>query len=167
MADVNNLQCEFSIAYVRAVASAAGFWMQEASRAFDADGIDLMLMARGEMGLTRSPKLEVQLKSFRGSVAEDPFPYDLAVKNYDELRDGDGQLPRILVLVVIPQGMEDWVSHDEDQLLLRRCGYWLSLRGQPATENTSTIRVKFPRSQVFDVVNLQGIMERVGRKAAP
>jgi len=35
MKDLASLQCEFSVAYVRAVAAAAGFYLQEATRAFD------------------------------------------------------------------------------------------------------------------------------------
>jgi hypothetical protein len=50
-----DLQSEFSLAYTRAVASAAGFFVQESNRVFDAEGIDVTMMARGARGVTASP----------------------------------------------------------------------------------------------------------------
>jgi hypothetical protein len=38
--DQVDLQSQFSIAYVQAVASVAGFFVQHADRGFDKDGID-------------------------------------------------------------------------------------------------------------------------------
>ncbi len=91
MNDINNLQSEFALAYVRAVASAAGFFTQESGRMFDADGVDLTIMSRGPMNVARSPRLDLQVKSIRGVVDEDPWTYELKVKNYDELRDESWQ----------------------------------------------------------------------------
>ena len=47
-----DLQAQFSVAYVQAVASVAGFYVQVADRGFDHDGIDLTVLRRGELGLT-------------------------------------------------------------------------------------------------------------------
>ncbi|MFH0902505.1 MAG: hypothetical protein V2A73_17895 [Pseudomonadota bacterium] len=56
---LNDLKAEFSHAYVRAVAHAAGFFVQEANRTFDGDGVDLTLLARSPEGTVRSPRLVV------------------------------------------------------------------------------------------------------------
>ena len=55
MGDDENLKAEFGLVYVRAVAHAAGFFVQESSRMMDADGIDVTLFSRDKFGLTRSP----------------------------------------------------------------------------------------------------------------
>lgn len=157
----NELQAEFSHAYVRAIAHAAGFFVHEANRALDADGVDLTLLAKGAGGVVRSPRLDVQLKSTAQPVDEDPFPFDLEIKNYDELRSEDLQVPRILVVVVVPPDRAAWVHATEEELTLRRCGYWKSLRGADATENKTRVRVKIPRSACFHVAALQAIMDRV------
>lgn len=68
--------------------------------------------------------------------------------------------PRILIVVLLPNDETEWMSHSEDELVLRRCGYWLSLRGQPATENSTNVTVKLPRTQLFDVDQLTGLMAR-------
>lgn len=164
---LNDLKSEFSHAYVRAVAHAAGYFVQEANRVFDGDGVDLTLMGRGNGGVVRSPRLDVQLKSTAQPVAQDPFPFDLDVKNYDELRSQVLQVPRILVVVVVPADRAFWISTTEQDLTVRHCGYWLSLRGLPESNNTATVRVHIPRSSCLHVADLQAIMARVQAGGLP
>ncbi len=160
-------QAEFALAYVRAVSVAAGYFVQESTRTFDNDGVDLTILRRGQQGQTLSPRLDLQVKSLGGSVERDPFHYDLEMKTYDELRATNLQVPRILLLVVVPLDREAWVSHSENELALRRCGYWLSLRGGPEVPNTSKRRVHIQRTNVFDIRNVQELMQRVAEGGAP
>lgn len=163
----NDLKAEFSHAYVRAVAHAAGFFAQEANRIFDGDGVDLTLMASSPEGTIRSPRLDIQLKATASPITLDPFPFDLNVKNYDDLRAESLQVPRILVVVVVPEDAASWVSATEDYLVLRHCGYWTSLRGAPATPNTATIRVRLQRSNCFHVPQVAAIMDRIRQGGLP
>jgi Domain of unknown function (DUF4365) len=78
---LNDLKAEFSHAYMRAVAHAAGYFLQEANRVFDGEGVDLTLLARASGGIVRSPRLDLQLKATAAAVTEAPFPFDLEVKN--------------------------------------------------------------------------------------
>ncbi len=167
MKDLASLQCEFSVAYVRAVAAAAGFYLQEATRAFDMDGVDVTMMARGRRGIIQSPRLDIQIKSKGGLVDNDPWPYDLDVKTYDLLRAENLQLPRILIVVCVPREPAEWLSHTTEQLVLRRCGYWRSLRGEAASANKTKIRVELPLAQVFDPAQASSIMERVASGGLP
>lgn len=34
-------------------------------------------------------------------------------------------------------------------MVLKRCAYWVSLAGAPASDNTSTVSVSIPTEQVF------------------
>lgn len=168
--DLANLQSQVSLAYVQAVASAAGFFVQEASRGFDIDGVDLTVMRRGALGVMQSPRLDLQVKSHQGVADGDSFfPHDLEVTAYDRLRADAShyQVPRVLVVVLVPDRVSDWLLHGEDQLVLRRCGYWLSLRGAVATRNTAKIRVKIPRTNQLDVAGLTDLMAKVAAGAPP
>lgn len=158
---LNDLKAEFSHAYVRAVAHAAGYFVQEANRTFDRDGVDLTLLSRSPAGTVRSPRLDLQLKATATPIMEDPFPYDLDVKNYDELRSEQLQVPRILVVVSVPDTADSWVAATEDELILRRCGYWKSLRGQRSTTNRATIRIHIDRSACFHVDQVTAMMDRI------
>ena len=65
-------------------------------------------------------------------------------------------------MVTVPEDLNDWLNHSEQELAIRKCGYWLSLRGEPATTNTTSVTVRMPRSNQFTVAELQGIMQRIG-----
>lgn len=164
--DINQKKEQFSNAYLRAVASVAGFTCYKPE--VDDDSVDWGLAARGGNGTTRSPKVELQLKCCgRDIVGVEHLTYPLKIKNYDELRFENYQVPRILVVVAVPEDTGDWLDHSEDQLAMKHCGYWVSLRGQPATTNVATVTVKLPRAQQFTVDQLVAMMARIGNGDQP
>jgi hypothetical protein len=164
---ISHQQEAFSLAYVRAVAAAAGFRVQEGTQPDD-DSVDLTIAARGPGGTVRSPKLDLQIKSRLGRPMEEPtWPYDLKAKNYEDLRHTDLQVPRILVVVAVPHDVSAWIEQDEERLLMRYCGWWVSLRGLDASTNTSTVRLDVPRLQHFDVASLAALMDRLGQGDTP
>ena len=165
--DRADLQAQFGLAYVQAVASVAGFFVQTAERGFDKDGIDITVLQRGAMRLTTSTRLDLQVKSFTGEVDGDPWPYDLGVKAYRDLSLTSYQVPRILVVVRMPSNTADWLSHTEQELVLRKCGYWLSLRGAPPTTNLVRSRVQLSRANLFDVAGLRSLMARIAEGVSP
>ncbi len=93
----------------------------------------------------------------------DPIPYALKSKNYEDLRHSDYQVPRILVVVFVPEQVKDWTSHTEQEFTMRYCAYWASLRGFPPSPNESSTTVYLPRAHLFDVVGLETLMDRIGR----
>src|SRR5262249_50947553 len=121
---------------------------------------------RGTRRAATSTRLDLQVKSYTGEGQGDPWPYDLGVKAYRDLIPTDYQVPRVLVVVRVPSDVQDWMAHSEDQLVLRRCGYWLSLRGAAPTSNTSTIRVQISRANLFDAAGLTFLMKEVAEGAA-
>ena len=100
-------------------------------------------------------------------VVGDHLAYPITRKNYDDLRHTDHQVPRLLVVVSVPEDLATWLSHTDENLVLCHCGYWLSLYGQPAFDSVAkeprkTVHV--PRSQPFTAPALVEIMGRIGRK---
>jgi hypothetical protein len=159
-------QEQFSLAYVRAVATVAGF--STALPGVDHDGVDLTVCSRSSTGIVRSPKLDVQVKSeCSGQPAKFPWQYALKVGNYEALRPTNYVTPRILVVVALPSDLSNWLGQSPKQLTLRHCAYWVSLRGQPVSKNTSTVTVSLPRSQVFSPKELEAMMTRIGDEQEP
>jgi hypothetical protein len=157
---------QFSRAYVHAVAAVAGFAWSAPS--VDDDSVDLTLSQRGGGGTVRSPRLDLQLKCKAAPTpTEVEFSHWLKRKNYDDLRDTTVLVPRILVVVLVPNDLNDWLAHSEAELALRRCGYWLSLRGWPPTSNDSGQTVKMQKQQTFTVQSLSDIMGRIARGGLP
>jgi hypothetical protein len=157
---------QFSRAYVQAVAACAGFAWSVPS--VDDDSVDMVLHKSGGGGTVRSPKMELQIKCAAAeSPVSDTFSFSIKRKNYDDLRDPTVMVPRILVVVLVPENIADWLRHTEAELALRRCGYWVSLRGQPASANATGQTVQIPRRQRFTVESLREIMERNGTGGLP
>jgi len=107
-------------------------------------------------------RLDIQAKSTVGAqIDAESIKYDLNVKNYDDLRDPHVPVPRILVLLVLPKSEPDWLIQDEEVLILRRCAYWTSLKGDEPTRNNDSIRITLNRGNAFSAGALSEIMERV------
>ena len=79
----------------------------------------------------------------------------------------DFVIPRILIVVLLPDNLDEWVQQSEQELCMRYCGYWLSLRGMPETQNTSAVTVTIPRNNQFTVTALESIMQGIGQGIQP
>lgn len=147
---------QFSVAYVRAVAAVAGVNVYRPE--VDDDSVDIGFCTKVVRDRAVRPRLEAQLKC--SAVADedaDAFRFALKVKNYNDLR-GDDVVPRVLVLVVVPPGIADWLTLTADQLTLRKAAYWVSLTNMPETDNTATVTVSVPKAQLFDVEALRRLL---------
>jgi hypothetical protein len=152
-------------AYIQAIAGRCG--LGSTLRDFDY-GIDVTvhhIRRRGRRYFESGFKLDIQAKSATGAeVTDTHVHHDMRVTAYDDLRDPHVGCPRILVLLVLPTEEADWTAQTEEFLLLRRCAYWLSLRGMGATPNRQTVRIAVPRANVFSVEGLGVLMSKVRRK---
>jgi hypothetical protein len=165
MMDLSQRKEQWSRVYVRAVATAAGYtvYMPEV----DDDSVDLGIAGRMVEDLPRPPRIELQLKaSSEVKVRDDHFVYRLKRKNYDDLRyiGTDLLVPRLLVVVLIPALEADWMSQSEEELVIRRCGYWVNLQGCKPTASLGKVSVHVPRANVLTVESLRGLMRRAARK---
>ena len=164
--DINQQKEQFSNTYLRAVATVAGYSLYRPD--VDDDSVDWGIAARGGTGRIRSPRLELQLKcTSRGVLDDNLVRYPLKLKNYDDLRMDNFAIPRILVVIVVPDLIADWLQQSEDELSMRHCGYWVSLRGMPATPNTATVTVALPRTNQFTVAALQSLMQLISQGSQP
>lgn len=150
----------FSRAYVHAVTAVAGYSTYAPS--VDDDSIDLGVAEAGGSGTLKSPRLELQLKCTSGDDGEGAtLAFPLKRKNYDDLRS-DVLVPRILVVVAVPgDDISDWLQHSDEQMVLKRCGWWVSLLGQPPSDNEVSVTVHLPRANAFSPDALRAMMGRV------
>jgi Domain of unknown function (DUF4365) len=164
--DINQQKEQFSNIYLQAVTTVAGYSVYKPF--VDDDSIDWGVAAKGATGPIRAPRLELQLKSTSRDIRGDNFiRYPLKLKNYDDLRMDAFAIPRSLVVVLIPEKPEDWLTQSEAEICIRDCGYWLSLRGMPKTQNTSAVTINIPRTNQFTVVALQSMMEGISQGVQP
>lgn len=148
---------QFSRAYVAAIAAQAG--CNPSRPEVDNDSVDLELCMKDILDCKRTRgRLEMQLKcTYAADRSEDSFPFSLSIKNYDDLR-AEVVIPRLLVVVCVPEDSEDWTQQTEEQLCLHHCAYWLSLAGMPELKNAKSVTVHIPRKQIFSVEFLHEAM---------
>lgn len=68
--------------------------------------------------------------------------YEMEVPAYNKIVTRGGT-PCILILLCLPAEQNEWLYHDDQQFLLKKCCYWERLCGQPSTNSrTKTIHIK-------------------------
>jgi hypothetical protein len=145
--DTNTRKEMFSYAYVKAVASVAGYSVEVKSRSMDNVGVDLTVEMPGETEEFLFPRFDAQVKctSSLSIIHEKSIKFSLPVKNYKNLISTKSLVPQILIVVMVPEKVSDWIDISEESILMKKCGYWVSLKGQSSTQNSTNITVELPR----------------------
>lgn len=164
------IQEELSKAYLQTVACYAGFTVQHIDR--DNDGVDALIKSNSKPApdsLLVSSTLEVQIKACCSKEhifvnKNGDIVYDLQARNYNILVDTHRQLDIILVLLHLPPLKKDWITHNVHNLILRKCAYWISLKGQTQTTNETSKRIIIPHNNIFSPKALHSIMVKISKE---
>lgn len=151
-------------AYIQAVASHCGMSWSIPTPDY---GVDLSLHEIIDLDgqLVQSDlRIDVQAKATtRAQRSAGSIGCDIEVSTYNALRLASSDGTRLLVVLVLPARETEWLTWTERSLLLRRCAYWISLRGKPPTLNRSSVRVWIPRANVFSSSAVRAIIDRLRR----
>ncbi len=158
----NNIKSELSYAYVHAVAARAGIGCHATDRHADGAGVDVVLRARERFdpaSIYTDFTAEVQLKATSVMPHDDGsrLSFWLTRDTYDKLRIVETAAPRLLVVLFLPPDATAWLVLSEEMLVAKRCAYWLSLCGAPASAATGST-VYLPKQNVFTVDALRRLM---------
>lgn len=161
----NDIKEELSYAYIHAIASRAGCTFDY--RRKDRDSVDVVISAKREAVSDFelcSLSLELQVKATAIDASdEQEFPFELPIKNYNELRVRT-LCPRLLVVFTMPTISSSWLTVDEDNLILRRCTYWHNLKGEPFLENKKSKTIWISKRNLFTPEALTIIMHKIARR---
>lgn len=171
----NDVEEELSHAYLAAVCAWARMGVQKADRTKDNRGIDASISAFGPFGpndgYLSTVNIDVQLKATASTtIAETETHYSYfvdSVSQYDVLRSRSYMTPRILVVLFLPHNFEEWIGHSHEQLLLRRCAYWVSLLGAEPCDNKSGQTVYLPKNQSLSPLGLLDLCSQLSRLETP
>lgn len=156
---------DMSEAYVRALCAADGYSVEKGNH--DNDGVDITVSCKGkplDSCKRKSPKLDIQLKSSYSKItvnSDGSISYPLEVKNYNWLIDTERITPFILVVFLMPDDETQWLEHTIDWLKIKKCAYWISLRGKSATTNTSSVTIKIPPTNILTKDTLRDLMVKI------
>jgi len=165
--NITQRQEQLSRAYVHAVASVAGCSISTPQ--VDDDSIDMQITSRIGGILYNSPQIDLQLKApFKRNVFNlRSMSYPLSKKNYEDLRK-KVLVPRILVVVVLADSEDDWIHHTEEELVIRHCAYWVSLKNEvDLADIKPSATIRLHKNQILDVAGLQTLMQIVADGGNP
>jgi hypothetical protein len=156
---VSDKKEQFSTAYLWAIASMAECSLSKPS--VDDDSVDWTLSSK----IIGKPKIDIQMKCTELIPATPPeyISFRLKAKNYADLIVTELMVPRILVVVSVPEDAAEWMSETSEELVLRRCARWISLRGKPESDNSASVTIRIPTTNLFTVASLNSIMEMAAR----
>jgi hypothetical protein len=167
MLSLSDIESELSYAYLHAVASRAGVICEVTCRHTDNAGVDAVLRVKGRLApdsvLTHFT-VDVQLKATgqAATLHNERFQYRIRRKNYDELRSTKTGAPQLLIVLYLPADETQWLEHDEDRLLTRKCAYWVSLRGAAEIDQGSQV-IAIPRCNVVSADGIRSLMTRFSK----
>lgn len=168
-----NIESELSYAYLHAIASHSGMTCTSSNRHEDNNGIDASLTAWGpfpQENLLQEVDLNIQLKATVSPLTEvrETWSYFFSgVQQYDDLRAENIATPRFLVVLFLAATKNNWLTCSAEELTLRQCAYWVSLRGAPAVTNSSGTTVYLPRAQLFNPPGLSALALRLSNRDIP
>lgn len=153
-------------AYARAIAAYAGIKCNRDEEDYGFDGTFKHVTFDAESKRYRDSgyAIDYQLKStVNAELRAGKVIYDLEVKNYNDLIVENVGTPRILIVFKLPTNKAEWLLVNQDNLILRNCAWWCSLKGQNKTTNTSKVRIEIPEDQILTPNTLQVLMSKVQR----
>lgn len=162
----NQVKEELSISYTIAVSAINNFGCELTRKDFDS--IDVTITFNGKLeedSIIRSPEIKIQLKATENLILKEDnnFHFPLTLKNYNDLR-ANTLAPRILVVLKLPDNRENWITHSIENLIIRSCAYWLSLKDFPDTENETNVTVFIPINNTFSPGVLRELMIKVSKQ---
>ncbi len=144
--DTNTKKEEFSYGYLQLLCAINGLALEKTGRAIDNIGIDATITGAGTIRNIYAPRLDVQVKCTSKDIEkEDEIKYELSKKAYDQLRNELTHTKIILIILLVPTDIKDWLIIEEDQLIMKRSGYWICLEGYQETHNSKTISIHIPK----------------------
>lgn len=163
-------ESELSYAYLHAVSAQAGMACEPTGRHADNQGIDAIIRATDTFApdsILTDLAVDVQLKATMAEPGEinGRIPFVLhGIERYDKLRRATVLPPRILVVLFLPRDREEWLTWSIEELIIRTCAWWVSLRGAPRSTNTHAVTVYRPTRQHFNPLTLRDMMTRLSRE---
>ncbi|WP_436490341.1 DUF4365 domain-containing protein [Chitinophaga sp. ARDCPP14] len=167
-----NVESELSYAYLHAVASKAGMNCKVENRHGDNYGTDALVDYFAPIPNTyrTDVSLRIQLKATTNIQSETSthFSYSFrGIDQYDKLRSNRGEPHRLLVVLLLPNSDNEWLSCSIDELILRNAAYWICLYNAPASTNQVSQTIYIPKTNLLTPDSLVAICQEIGQGNIP
>lgn len=158
---------DLSIAYLRAICAKAGVTFNLQNRDEDGADVDLSKYVRTDTCPRFRSTIKVQLKSTSsGSFYReeaDIIIYKAKAKCYNDLVEHRG-VPLYLFLLILPANEDEFVSFSIEQLIIKRCMYWVTLQRSDERATHDFVDIIIDKRNVVSPEALVSIMQSEGNK---
>jgi uncharacterized protein DUF4365 len=154
---------QFSLAFVRMVVAAAGCSIK--NHETDYDGVDVTIVSSTEYSRFYCPDFELQLKctTRHDLLTEDHLAWPMKAAPFAKLINPKRYDEAFLGVLLIPPKSEPWLDLTENGLATASRMYWEhAAKLGTIGEDQGSRTVHLPRSNLFDVSGLRGIMRTIG-----
>ncbi len=163
----NLIRSELSHAYLQAVTAHLGAGCNRVTTPTDNMGIDVKVDFCGNWSTNpdafRRVPVSIQLKSTSTNytVIKDKIGYSLKVEQYNKYIERCSEPDFFLILLMVLPEEKDyqtWLELTPDQLIMKKCMYWNTLKGA-SPENTNLDKtIYFPQKNLFTPESLRNII---------
>jgi hypothetical protein len=128
----------------------------------DVDGVDWQIASPGYRGLPRSPKLELQVKSWSISKGTDEnWRYPMAYKHFNQLAGSGFEVRRFLAVVIVPSDAPKYINCTTERAAMHNAAYWTSLVDMEPDWNAdpeSTLTIDVPKANLLSIETLTQLL---------
>ena len=158
------LKEEFSNAVIELFASVRGYTTSHMRTDYDSIDVTIRCIKRfgGKDLIYPDPALDVQLKgTSHPKIAGGYLSYTLPKKNYDDLRKDSTMVPKILIVVIMPENTDDRLTCTQDKITATAKAYYFSLKGMEESKNKTSITIRIPITNILTPDKLDEIMHTI------
>lgn len=163
--DINAQKEEFSYGYLQLLGAKAGLEVTKSGRQTDNQKIDLHIIHAGKISNIYTPRFDAQVKcTHKENIDNKYFKYDLDIETYDRLRNIHHDVPIFLIVLLVPKDTNNWVKITQQESIIKKCAYYISLKGFPKSNNANTVRIKIPIVNLVTPPSLNGIITDIAKQ---
>ncbi len=163
--DTNTKKEEFSYGYLKMIGAKSGLAIENHGRSIDNQGIDIQIVYAGKIGNIHTPRIDAQVKCTSQDIEkEDYINFSLDIKTYEILRNKFVYVPIILIVVLVPIDLDEWIDINSERTISKKCAYWIFLTGYPTSDNQKSITVKIPKINLITPESLSNIIKQEAEK---
>ena len=158
---------DLSIAYLRAICAKAEVTFNLQKRDEDGSDVDLNKCVSTDMGQRVISTIKVQLKSTSSKMfyreERKTITYKAKAKCYNDLIE-NRIVPLYLFLLILPENEEESVNFSVEQLIIKRCMYWVKLQKSKERAEKPFVDIIIEKSNVVSPEALLNILKSEGNE---
>ena len=161
-----NRKEELSFSYLNALCAYGSIDFERITHDDDSRDVQIkkFITRKDETKIHSSLNIQVKSTSVIEWREEDEYiNYPLKIKNYNDLT-ALSTIPIILALFILPKDENEWLRQTMDELIIKKCMYWIDLSKHGPVENKENITIHIPKNQFVNCEVLLNLLQKIAEE---